>query len=458
MRKNLFLIAILIAFSGIQALHAQDNLIDGVVWVVGDDAILKSDVENTIMEYQMYDEPINGDPRCVIPERLAEQKLFLHQAKLDSIEPNERWVSAYLDYRMGQILDRYGSKEAAEDILGPLNKFREQQIESLREQSQIQQMQEKLKKDIAVTPSEIRAYYNKLPKDTIPFIPTTVEVQIITFEPTPTIEEVDAVKKQLREYTDRVTRGEVQFSTLATINSDDRETSRRGGETGFMAKSMLQSEYAAVAFDLSDPAKVSRIVETDEGYYILQLIEKRGDRINVRQILKRPKITAEEIKRKTELLDSLRLLIEDEKTTFEKAAIWSSDKNSRMNQGIMVNTKGSEQENLRYGTSRFEMSELPPDIGKIVVNMNVGDISKPFLMTNDKQKQEIAIVKLKSRVERHKASLTEDFQSIKAMALNQKQQDVLSKWIAKKQKETYIRINDEWKNCDFESDGWVVQK
>jgi len=458
MRKIYFLISVLLSVLCLQRIDAQNNIIDGVVWVVGDDAILKSDVEQMRLQMQQENATINGDPYCFIPEQLAIQKLYLHQAKLDSIEPQETSVTMQLESEINRAIEWYGSRERLEEILGPLNTYRETAREMLRERSIIEQVQRNIIKDVKLTPSDVRSFYNRIPKDSLPFIPTSVEVQIITFEPQPTLQEIDAIKQQLRDYSDRITRGEVQFSTLATINSDDAETARRGGQTGFMAKSMLQSEYAAVAFDLNDPTKVSRIIESEEGfYYILQLIEKRGDRINVRQIQKRPKITQEELDKAKNAIDSLRNFIVEGKTTFEDAAIYSSDKNSRMNKGIMVNTKTEGESTLRYGTSHFEMSELPPEIGKIVNEMQVGDISKPFIMVNDKQKQEVAIVKLKSRVERHKASISEDFQALKEIALQQKQEDTLNRWIAKKQKETYIRIADGWKNCDFEKDGWVVQ-
>jgi peptidyl-prolyl cis-trans isomerase SurA len=218
-------------------------------------------------------------------------------------------------------------------------------------------------------------------------------------------------------------------------------------------------EFAAAAFDLNDPKRISRIVETEYGYHIIQLIEKRGDRINVRHILLKPHISPEELQIATVRLDSIRSEIVKNKFSFEEAAIYlSADKDTHNNKGLMVNNDlngNMSPDNERIGTSRFEMSELPAEIAKAVDTLKIGEISKPFTMINTKQWEIAVIVKLKSRIDGHKASLTEDFQALKSMVTSEKQTQILEKWIAKKQKETYIRINDDWKNCDFERDGWL---
>jgi peptidyl-prolyl cis-trans isomerase SurA len=224
---------------------------------------------------------------------------------------------------------------------------------------------------------------------------------------------------------------------------------------GFVGKGLLDPEFATVAFELNDPKRISRVVKSEYGYHIIQLIEKRGDRINVRHILLKPEISAEELTAATQKLDSVRMDIVDGKFSFEDVIPYiSADKDTRNNQGLMVNNDESKYSD-RIGTSRFEMSELPAEIGKVVYTMKVGDISKPFTMINSKGQEIAAIVKLKSRIDGHKANLSEDFQALKSMVEIQKREQIINKWIAKKQKETYIRINDNWKNCDFEKDGWV---
>jgi peptidyl-prolyl cis-trans isomerase SurA len=455
MRKIFFLIIGLFVFSTQAWLQAQSNLIDGVIWVIGDDAILLSDVENTRKEYESQNIRLSGDPYCIIPEQLALQKLFLHQARLDSIEVSDsdvyQEVEAQINYAIGQV----GSQEKLEEYLNQsVNEYRELLRKIRKEGRTVQQMQSKLVSKVKVTPSDVRSFFNRIPTDSLPYIPTTLEVEIITVEPEISLSEIDDIKRRLREYTDQVTSGQAQFSTLARMYSDDKESARRGGEYGFRGKMDLLPEFAAVAYELNDPKRVSRIFRTEYGFHIIQLIEKRGDRINVRQILLKPHVEPEALQAASMRLDSMRTVIMKGDLSFEQATIFSYDKDTRNNKGLMVNSNTS-QDNSRYRTSHFEMSELPAEVARAVDTLKVGDISKPFTMITDKQQEVAAIVKLKSRINGHKASLTEDFQALKSMVTQEKQTKVLDEWIAQKQKETYIRIKDDWKNCDFERDGWI---
>ena len=447
---SIMLVALCISAS----IKAQDNVIDEIVWIVGDEAILKSDVENVRLEMQVEGQRFNGDPYCIIPEQMAVQKLFLHQAILDSITANEsqvlQSVEQWINYAVGQI----GSKEKLEEYLNkPISQIREERRNTMREQQIVRAMQQKIVGDIKLTPGDVRRFYSKLPQDSLPYIPTTVEVQIITIEPKISFEETDRIKEKLREITDRVHRGETEFSTQARLWSEDIESSKRGGELGFVGKGLLDPEFAAVAFSLNDPKRISKIVQSEYGYHIIQLMEKRGDRINVRHILLKPKVSGSEIKDATAKLDSIANDIKSGKFTFEEAAACVSyDKDTRNNKGLMANR---DERSNNYGTSRFEMQELPQEVGKIVYGMKIGDISKPFTMINSKQKEVVAIVKLKSRLEGHKANISDDYQTLKMLVENQKREEILNKWVSKKQKETYIRINDNWKGCDFQRDGWV---
>jgi peptidyl-prolyl cis-trans isomerase SurA len=446
----------LIAFGGF--VQAQSNVIDEVIWVVGDDAILRSDVENMRLRLQLYKQNLNGDPYCIIPEQMAVQKLYLHQAKLDSIEISESQIVQLAERQINYAISQIGSKEKLEEYYEkPINLIREEQKQIAKEENMIQQMQRKLIGDIKSTPSEIRAFFNRIPQDSLPFIPTTVEVEIITMEPTIALAEIDEIKRKLREFTEQIISGQREFSTLARLYSEDIESSKRGGELGFTGKASLVPEFATAAFELNDPKKVSRIVETEYGYHIIQLIEKRGDRINVRHILLKPHVTKEELETAALHLDSIRTDIVNDKFTFEEAATYiSHDKNTRKNKGLMVNNS-TENYSERTGTSRFEMEELPPEVAKAIAGMQVDNISKPFTMINSNQKEVVAIVKLKSKVLGHKASLAEDFQALKEMLEQEKREKILEKWIAQKQKDTYIRINDNWKNCDFQTKGWIVE-
>ena len=435
---------------------AQDNVIDEIVWVVGDDAILRSDIETQRLYMLNEGQRFDGDPYCVIPEQLAIQKLYLNQAKIDSITANENQVIQSVDQWMNMAVNQMGSREKLEEYMGKkFSQIKEERKETVREQQIVQQMQQKLIGEIKLTPSEIRKYFNQLPQDSLPTIPTTVEVQIVTMEPKIPFEETDAIKARLRDFTEQVNTGKMEFSTLARLYSEDPGSSVRGGELGFMSKTQLLPEFANVAFNLKDSKRVSQIVQTEYGYHIIQLIEKRGDRINCRHILLKPKVSDKELTEATTRMDSLYNDLKAEKFSFDEAATFvSADKDTRNNKGLMVNQN---YESSNYGTPKFEMQELPQEIGKVVYQMQVGDISKPFTMLTDKQKEVVAIVKLKARVNGHKANLADDFQAMKQLVESRKREELLNDWIRKKQKTTYVRISEGWRNCDFKYPGWVKE-
>ena len=433
---------------------AQENVIDEIVWVVGDDAIFRSDIESQRLYMLNEGQRFDGDPYCIIPEQIAIQKLFLNQAKIDSVDVNEGQVIQMVDYWMNNAINQIGSREKMEEYFGKkFSQIKDERKEMVREQQVVQSMQRQLIGDIKLTPSEVRKYYNQLSNDSLPTIPTTVEVQIITLEPKIPFEETDAIKARLREFTEQITSGRMEFTTLARLYSEDIESAKRGGELGFMGKGQLLPEFANVAFNLNDPKRVSQIVQTEYGFHIIQLIEKRGDRINARHILLKPRVSEKELSEATTRLDSLYNDLKDNKFPFEEAATFISfDKDTRNNKGLMVN---SNYESDHYGTPKFEMQELPQEMGKVVYDMKVGDISKPFTMITNKQKEVVAIVKLKARVESHKANMTDDYQALKAIVEAKKKEDFLDDWIRKKQKTTYVRISDGWKNCDFKYPDWV---
>ena len=448
--KNWMLLMLLALM--IMPLQAQDNVIDEVVWVVGDEAILKSEVEQVRIRAQYEGRKFDGDPYCVIPEELALQKLFLNQAAIDSIEATETEVMNQVEYQMNYYINQIGSREKMEEYFQKSSMdIREELRETARRDLTMQMMQRELMKDIKVTPAEVRRYFSKLSSDSIPYIPTQVEVQLITIEPEIPEEEIDRVKARLREFTDRINTGETSFATLARLYSQDPGSASNGGETGFRGKGYWVPEFTNVAFNLNDPKKVSKIVETEFGFHIIQLIEKRGDRVNVRHILLKPEVAEDDLMVALSRLDSIADDIRNNKFTFEDAVIHiSSDKDTRMNKGLMPNQN--------TGTSKFEMQELPQEIARAVNSMNINEISKPFIMVNAKGKEVCAIVKLKSRIKGHKATLADDFQTLKDVVLDKKRAEKIEKWIKEKQKSTYVRINEKWRNCDFKYPGWLAGK
>lgn len=435
------------------AFAANNSIVEEVAWMVGDQPIYKSEIEEAYQQMLYEKTPVNGDPYCVIPEQLAIEKLFLHQADIDTVEVQESMVIQAVEQRLNYLINNLGSKEKVEEYFRkPMADFKEQMSESMRNQYRVQQVQRNITSGIKVTPSDVRKYFTSLPEDSIPYVPMQVEAEIITLDPKIPQQEIEDVKARLRDYADRVNRGESSFSTLAIMYSEDNGSSVRGGEIGFMGRGNLEPEYAAVAFNLNDPKKVSKIVETQYGYHIIQLIEKRGDRINTRHILLRPKVSDAELTSSLNRLDSLRTTILDEKVTFEIAAtLASQDKETRNNNGQMVNQANN--------STRFEMADLPQEVAKKIDGMEVNDISEPFVMKDPRRNRDIvAIVKLTARIPAHKANLSEDYQLIKGMYENSTRQKMVKDWIAKKIKDTYVKIEDNWTDCEFEHEGWLKIK
>lgn len=435
--------------------YAQDNVIDEVVWIVGDEAILKSDVENERLNAQYEGRHFDGDPYCVIPEELAVQKLFLHQAEIDSVEVSEQQVIQDVEQRIAWLTEVIGSKERMEEQYNKTStQIRETMRENVREGLMVQEMQKKIVGDIKLTPSEVRNYFNNLSQDSIPFIPTQVEVQIITREPKVKEEEIERVKKELRDFTERINKGETTFSTLARLYSEDPGSARMGGEyEKFQGRGELTPEFANVVFNLTDTKKISKVFQTEYGFHIAQLIEKRGDRIRYRHILIKPRIDEEEFDTEIHRLDTLANDIRKGKVTFDEAAAWvSQDKKTRNNHGLLANPQST--------TSRFEMQQLAgmvsQELAKVVENMQIGEISKPFRMVMVESGKEVcAIVKLKNRIDGHKATISEDYQHLKDIVTQKRSEEKLQKWILEKQKKTYVRINPNWRKCDFKYPGWI---
>lgn len=431
------------------AIAQTNNIIDEVAWVVGDEPIFKSDIEEMYMQSQYEGTKWSGNPYCMIPEQMAVEKLYLHQAKLDTIEAPESMVFQSVDKRINFFIANLGSKERVEQhFRKPIQSLREQLLEIMRNQYIIQEVQNSLTKDIKATPSDVRKYFNNLPPDSIPYVPTQVEVQIITLNPQIPQQEIEDVKARLRDYADRVNRGETEFSTLAIMYSEDG-SAMQGGELGFHGRADWVPEFANVAFNLNDPKKVSKIVETEYGYHIIQLIEKRGEQINCRHILLRPKINKADIDDATMRLDSLRTEINNGTFDFGEAARYvSQDKDSRLNNGIMVNRN--------TGSSRFEMQDLPQEVARQIEHMQPGEVSPAFTMMDPTRNREVvAIVRLTRRIEGHRANLSEDFNMIKGMYENAERENIIRKWVEQKIKDTYVRIEDGWNNCEFHYNGWI---
>ena len=430
---------------------AQTNIVDEIIWVVGNEPILLSDVEETRISSKAYGQPVDN-PYCTIPEQIAVNKLFVHQAELDSVTVSESDVIRAVDNRINESIQAFGSREALEQMYGrSVSQMRENLKKQYREQMMADEVRQKLTTDVKATPAEVREYFKNVPNDSLPFIPTQVEVQIITSVPEVPRAEVERIENKLREYARRVNSGEADFSTLAKFYSEDG-SARNGGELGYMGRNQLVPEFANVAFTLNDPKKVSKIVRSEYGYHIIQLIDKKGDKINVRHILLKPHIDDSEIEKGIARLDSIANDIRANKFTFDAAALaLSDDKDTRNNHGLMANV---DQQNGTV-SSRFEMQDLPADVAKVVDTLSVGQISRAFRMTNDKGQEVCAVVMLKNRIEGHPANMTEDFQTLRDVVVNKRKEEKIEQWIKDKIKTTYVRISPDWRNCKFHYEGWV---
>ena len=428
---------------------AQKNVVDEIIWVVGGEPILLSDVEEARISAEQSGTPVEN-PYCTIPEMLAINKLFLHQAQLDSIDVSEADVIQMVDAQISDFIQTYGSREAVEQIMHmKLSQVREFWKKQAREGEMINQVKQKISGDVKVTPAQVREYYKDMPLDSLPFIPTQVEVQIITYTPQVARAEVERIEARLRDFAHRVHSGATEFATLAKFYSQDG-SARNGGELGYAGRNQWVPEFANVAFSLNDPKKVSKIVRTEFGFHILQLIDKRGDKVNVRHILLKPEIDPAELEHGVARLDSIADDIRADKFTFEAAAqALSDDKDTRNNYGLMANHVN------RSITSRFEMKDLPADVAKVVDTLQVGEISRAFTMVNEKGQTVCAVVRLKSRIDGHRASITEDFQTLRKTVIDKRSEEKIEEWLKNKINSTYVRISPEWRGCNFKYEGWI---
>lgn len=455
--RNILLIAGLVSLGATTPMKAQQRgLVDEVVWMVGDEPILLSDIEYQKLRMRSEGIRLEGAPDCFIPEQLAVQKLFLNQAKIDSIEVNEQQVSRYVDMWIENAIAQVGSKEKLEEYFGKkLSQIREDERKEARNGETVRAMQAKIAQNVQVTPSEIRNFFNALPTDSLPFVPKTFEVQKIVIKPRIDLVEIDRIKERLRGFSDEVNAGKRDFSMLARLYSEDKKTALMGGEYGFVGKAALEADFAAVVFNLTDPKRASQIVKTEEGYHIVQLIEQRGDMVNFRHILLRPETGQQAIEQATQRLDSIVGLITSEKLTFVQAAeYYSEDKDTFNNGGLMTNRN---HESDFDGSANFRYEDLPQDIAKQVHNLKPGEMSSPFVLRLPNGQEEVAVVRLKEVHDEHIANMNSDFRTIKAMALAKKREEEIEKWIKRKQRETPIKIRSTYTDCTFRYPGWIQE-
>lgn len=446
MRKYLLLLILSAQFG---FLSAQKNIVDKIVAIVGEEMILKSDIENAFLQEQgrgMISS--SSDFKTEILEQQLIQKLLLAQAQIDSVSVTEDEVENAVSGQIDYFINNIGSQERLEAYFGkPIQAIKDDMRSPLREKLITEQMQQKIVEKIRITPSEIRNYFKKIPKDSLPEMPAKFELQQIVLKPHISDAEKERIRERLRTYREQILKGEKTFNTLAVLYSEDPQSAVRGGELGYLPKSNLDPAFAEAAFSLK-PGKISKIVESEFGFHIIQLIDRQGDKINVRHILLQPKVSEDEKEEALHRLDTIRQYIVDGKMTFEEAAFYfSSDKKTKNNGGLFADPMTSE--------AKIARADIPGEMAKEVNRLKIGDISEPFITHSESGMEEYKIVKVKAFYPEHKANLEDDWQNFELQLTREKQMDKLEKWIQEKQANTYIHIDENYRNAKFRYDGWI---
>ncbi len=443
--KIFFLLPFIIAMTGSIVVSQQRVVIDQVIGVVGNSAILESDIINQQRQLEAQGVDFGVNPQCAVLDDVLYQKLLFNQAKLDSIEVADDQVEQVLERRIRYFIQQIGSREQLEAYYGKtIDELKDEFRELIREQELSQRMEAKITENVKVTPSEVRRFFNSLPQDSVPMVESEVVLAKIVKNPSVRKEEIDMVKERLEEFRQRVLQGE-NFSTLAILYSDDPGSARRGGELGFYARGELYSEFEAVAYGLR-PGEVSEVVETQAGYHIIQMIERRGEQINVRHLLLMTKVSPIDLAQAKNELDSIKKLIVSGDITFDEAVIKFSEDPNKINNGLMVNPY--------TGTNRFRTEELEPTLFFAIDKLDVGGITEPLPMLSEDGKQAFRLVKLISRIEPHRANMQEDYDLIQGLALQQKQRLAIQNWINRKLTSTYVYLHENYQHCEFDFD-WV---
>lgn len=460
--KSPFLLASLLALWLPKILEAQvvsqnDTLIlDRVVAVVGKYPVLQSEIETQLTELKRQGAVIPGDPKCTILESFLVSKLLIIQAEIDSVMVTDEEAQRMVDSKLEQYIMQAGSQENLENMFKKsLLEIKQDLFKPQKELMIAKKMEGEITDKMTVTPSEVQKFYRQIPSAQIPLRPAAMEIREITLKPSVSEEEITRIQNRLKEFRDRIQKGE-SFTTLAVLYSEDKASAPRGGELGMMPRSGLVPEFSAVAFNLKGN-EISRVVKTEFGYHIMQLIDRRGDVINVKHILLSPKPTIEEKMSVRQRLDSIAQLIRENKISFEDAAVkYSSSKDTRANGGLLVNTGNPQDPNSQnVNTTWFEPQELNPEVFNAVKNLKVGEISKIIETQDENNSVVYKILSIKSSKAAHKADLRQDYQYLQTLALSNKKQKELTDWVEKKQQSMYIQIDRDFRGCQFEHKGWV---
>jgi len=427
---------------GQEAVQKPQTILDEVVAVVGKNIILQSDIETQYLQYRMqgYIEGSSSTIKCDILKEVIFQKLLLNQADIDSIVVNPVQVEQELDQRFRYYISQFGSQEKLEEYYHKsVDQFKDEMREMIGDQSLQRDVQAGITKNVTITPKEIKAFFKEMHKDSLPLINTAYEVAEIIKNPPISASEKLEVKEKLLTLRTRILKGE-NFSTLAILYSEDPGSAKKGGELGMYGRGELYPEFESVAYGLKE-GEISGIVETEAGYHIIQMIEKKDEFINVRHILLRPKISPLELQKASNYLDSVRVLIANDSISFEAGALKFSDSQNRFNGGLIINP-GS-------GNAKFQAEELDPKVFYVIDKLEVGEVSVAVTYTTEENKEAFRLLKLISKEAPHKANMKQDYDIIQNAAINKKKQKVIDEWVKLRAGKTYIRINERYSNCSY---------
>ena len=434
--KRIIISAILSFFS----FTSYTQIVDEIIAVVGNEVVLSSDIETQYLQYLSQGYTDSEEVRCQIIEDVLYQKLLVHQAKLDSTDVSEDDVNQELDSRLNSFISQLGSEEALEEYFKKsTSELKIEFYEIIYNQLLTQRMQSSITSSVSITPEEVKLFFQEMKKSSdIPVMPTTLEISQIIKIPEITLDEKSRIRKKLISFRDRIKNGE-DFTVLATLYSDDTESAKNGGELGFVGRGALVPEFESAAFSLKGD-QISEVIETQFGYHIIQLIERRGETVNVRHILLKPKVSSASLLEAKEQLEKVEGLMKSEEITFEEAARFHSDDVSKNNGGLLINPQ--------TGSSLFTIEELPLNIRYSADRMNEGDVSSISQFVMDDGKKAYRIIKITRKLKEHSANLIDDFSLINDAALNEKKQQKISKWVDKNITTTYIRFDYDYNNCD----------
>ncbi len=438
-RNPQLLISMLIACLCTPAFSQQTKVIDQVAAVVGSKIILLSDIEKQYNQFVLQGAEKGEESKCSVFDQLILQKLLVNQAEIDSVIVTEAQVDAELDKRMRYYIKQIGSEDKLEEYFhSTIIQLKSELRDLIKDQMTVQTMQSKITKEVTATPNDVREYFGAIPADSVPYIDADLEVAQIVRKPPVSVEEKARVKAQLEEYRNKISSGD-DFAVYAALYSADAPTAKKGGELGFFERGQMVPEFEAAAFKLK-PGEVSPIVETKFGYHILQLIERSGDRINIRHILLQPKVSDDDLIKAVHFLDSLRTKINNGNISFDEAAEkFSNDEDTHNNGGLLINPE--------TGTTHLSPDKMDRLLFFQVDTMTLNTVSNPLPMTTAEGKTAYRLVMVKSRSKPHKANMKEDYQKIQEVALQEKQSKAMNDWVAKKKKSTFININEEYRNC-----------